>query len=105
MKSLLFVSMMSMSLSACMPSTEFVGTSSPGKNGHSVLSTSGVATTTECPKLTGGTRVDFYLDVDDSLTVDTSVDTYLNSIVTCNEKHGCVHYFNHFGWYFHRNCK
>lgn len=56
-----------------------------GKNGHSIVSESLSASEIECE--TSGTRLDMYLDLDDSLSV-TSSDQWLNSVVVCNGANG-----------------
>lgn len=57
-----------------------------GSNGHSIVSVSRLATNLECPGL-GGSAVDFYLDVDDSLSVSVN-DVLQSGVVACNGSNG-----------------
>jgi hypothetical protein len=56
-----------------------------GKNGHSLVSEFNDASDLECPN--GGTRLDIFIDLDDSLT-PTEDDKYLGSLVACNGANG-----------------
>jgi hypothetical protein len=56
-----------------------------GKNGHSLVSVFQSATDVECS--TSGSRLDIYLDSDDSLAVSEG-DTYQGSLVACNGANG-----------------
>jgi hypothetical protein len=56
-----------------------------GDDGHSVVTQTQPASTREC--LTSGTRLDLYMDRDDSLSVTRS-DSYLSSVITCNGLNG-----------------
>lgn len=56
-----------------------------GKNGHSLVSSYSSASELECAN--GGTRLDIFLDLDDSLT-KTEEDLYTNSLVACNGAQG-----------------
>ena len=58
---------------------------SNGKNGHSLVSVQRQASELECQ--TSGSRVDLYIDTDDSLTASDS-DLYQNSFVVCDGKNG-----------------
>lgn len=58
----------------------------PGQDGHSLVSQYMPATELECDSQ-GGSRLDIYIDLDDSLTASDS-DRYQNSIVVCNGKNG-----------------
>lgn len=57
-----------------------------GANGHSLVSQYMPATSLECDS-TGGSRLDVYVDLDDSLTASEG-DVYLNSLVACNGLNG-----------------
>ena len=57
-----------------------------GKNGHSLVSQYMAATELECDA-NGGSRLDIYIDLDDSLTPSDG-DRYQNSIVACNGLNG-----------------
>lgn len=57
-----------------------------GKNGHSLVSQYLPATSLECDS-SGGSRLDIYIDLDDSLTPSTN-DRYQNSVVICNGLNG-----------------
>src|ERR1035437_1569026 len=56
-----------------------------GTNGHSIVSNFIEATDFECDN--GGTRLDMYLDKDDSLTVSDG-DLFENSLIACNGADG-----------------
>lgn len=56
-----------------------------GANGHSLVSRYHSPSLFEC--WTGGTRLDIYIDMDDSLSVSHG-DIYQNSLVACNGKNG-----------------
>ncbi len=56
-----------------------------GHNGHSIVSQYAEATDFECES--GGTRLDMYLDLDDTLSV-SSDDSFQNSLVACNGAEG-----------------
>lgn len=56
-----------------------------GANGHSLASVFAEASSLECTN--GGSRLDIFLDVDDSLSASES-DTYLGSLVACNGTNG-----------------
>lgn len=56
-----------------------------GVNGHSLVSAYTNATEVECTS--GGTRLDIYIDLDDSLT-SSSGDKYINSLIACNGSNG-----------------
>lgn len=56
-----------------------------GKNGHSMVSEYNTPSGMECSN--GGSRLDVYLDMDDSLTVSSN-DTYQGSLVACNGMNG-----------------
>jgi hypothetical protein len=56
-----------------------------GQNGHSLVSEFNDASELECPN--GGTRLDVFIDLDDSLT-PTEEDKYLGSLVACNGANG-----------------
>lgn len=56
-----------------------------GANGHSLVSQYLSASEFECES--SGSRLDIYLDMDDSLSVSES-DVYLNSLVACNGANG-----------------
>lgn len=79
-----------MLLMGCSPNREVIevyrGTDGlNGSNGHSIVSVYNNASEIDCS--TSGTRLDLYLDVDDTLNA-TENDTYLNSIVSCNGSNG-----------------
>lgn len=57
-----------------------------GSNGHSLVSQYMPATELECDSA-GGSRLDIYIDMDDSLTPSDN-DRYQNSIVACNGLNG-----------------
>lgn len=57
-----------------------------GANGHSIVSAYANEESIVCDSL-GGTRLDLYLDMDDSLSVSEG-DQYLNSLVACNGLNG-----------------
>lgn len=57
-----------------------------GANGHSLVSRFHSASWFEC-FFTGGTRLDIYIDMDDSLTL-THGDRYQNSLIACNGRDG-----------------
>lgn len=57
----------------------------PGANGHSLVSVFNSASALECPN--GGSRLDIYLDTDDSLTPSDS-DVYESSLIACNGANG-----------------
>ncbi len=56
-----------------------------GANGHSLASQFMSATELECAN--GGSRLDIYLDLDDSLSASED-DSYLGSLVACNGANG-----------------
>lgn len=60
----------------------------PGANGHSIVSSYAQTEENElvCDE-SGGSRLDLYLDLDDSLST-TEGDIYLNSLVACNGLNG-----------------
>lgn len=73
-------------IAACSPDKEVVSIikgnpGGPGPNGHSLVSQYNNSSEIECQN--GGTRLDIYLDVDDSLTASEG-DIYQNSLVACN---------------------
>lgn len=78
----------------CAPSKEIVtivnGTpGAPGRdgaNGHSLVSQYMAATELECDS-SGGSRLDIYMDLDDSLTPSEG-DLYENSLIACNGLNG-----------------
>ncbi len=57
-----------------------------GSNGHSLVSQYVSCTQLECGEA-GGTRLDIYIDLDDSLSA-TEADLYSNSLVACNGSNG-----------------
>lgn len=57
-----------------------------GKNGHSLVSAWNQVYTCECDEA-GGTRLDIYMDMDDSLSLSEG-DLFQNSIVSCNGRNG-----------------
>lgn len=57
-----------------------------GVNGHSLVSQYMDATELECDA-NGGSRLDIYIDMDDSLTASDG-DLYMNSLVACNGLNG-----------------
>jgi len=82
----LTVILVMLSVMGCSPKREVVevinglnGTN--GSNGHSIASLFSEASHCECSN--GGTRLDLYLDLDDSLSA-SEVDLYQGSIVACN---------------------
>lgn len=74
-------------LAACSPSKEIVTVISgpPGANGHSLSSQFLSATEFECAN--GGSRLDIYLDLDDSFSASEG-DRYLGSLIACNGANG-----------------
>lgn len=58
----------------------------PGANGHSLVSQYMAATELECDA-NGGSRLDIYIDMDDSLTPSEG-DVYQNSLIACNGLNG-----------------
>ena len=79
-----------LALAACSPKRELVDIISgkdgaPGANGHSIVSVYKSASEVECSS--GGSRLDMYLDLDDSLSA-TDADSYTNSLVVCNGSNG-----------------
>ena len=78
-------------VSGCAPQIERLGVingtnGTNGTNGHSLVSQFvNLEESLECPN--GGTSLDIYLDIDDSLTVSES-DTYTNSLIACNGSNG-----------------
>lgn len=78
---------------SCGPKTEVVGIVNgkpgsdgrDGKNGHSLVSAYADSSELECSN--GGTRLDIYLDLNDSYSADEG-DLYLNSLVACNGSDG-----------------
>ena len=98
MKKLLSILFLTFALAACGPSATVelipgpqgpAGEAGPqgpaGANGHSLSSQFTFATELECSS--GGTRLDIYLDLDDSLSASEG-DTYLGSLVACNGANG-----------------
>jgi len=78
-------------LSACSPAREVVSVikgdpGANGANGHSLVSQYMPASELECDAQ-GGSRLDIYMDLDDSLTPSEG-DLYENSIVACNGASG-----------------
>lgn len=59
---------------------------SDGSNGHSLVSEYVQASELECDAL-GGSRLDIYMDMDDSLSLSEG-DSYSNSMVACNGANG-----------------
>ncbi len=57
-----------------------------GANGHSLVSQYAETSELECGEA-GGTRLDVFMDLDDSLSA-TSGDLYQNSLVACNGSNG-----------------
>lgn len=57
-----------------------------GKNGHSLVSQYMAATELECANA-DGSRLDIYIDTDDSLTASDG-DVYQNSLIACNGLNG-----------------
>ncbi len=57
-----------------------------GANGHSLVSQFAEVNGCECDEQ-GGTRLDIYLDLDDSLSVSEG-DTFQNSLIACNGRNG-----------------
>lgn len=74
-------------LSSCSAPREVVQVykGAPGLNGHSVVSSYVQENSFVCEN--GGTSLDMYLDMDDSLSVSEG-DLYLNSLVACNGFNG-----------------
>lgn len=74
-------------LVGCSSKTELVDVISgkDGKNGHSIVSMYQAASETECSA--GGSRLDMYVDTDDTLSATPS-DVYTNSVVVCNGLNG-----------------
>lgn len=60
-------------------------TAKDGVNGHSVVSLVQTASSIECTS--SGSRMDMYIDNDDSLSTSQG-DTYINSLVVCNGTNG-----------------
>jgi hypothetical protein len=58
---------------------------SDGMNGHSIVSMTSEASRCECEA--GGSRLDMYIDMDDSLSVSEG-DLFSNSLVVCNGQNG-----------------
>jgi hypothetical protein len=56
-----------------------------GRNGHSIVSEYKQSTQLECES--SGSRLDMYIDMDDSLTVSQG-DVYANSLIACNGLNG-----------------
>lgn len=78
-------------LVACAPAREIVtvingNDGAPGLNGHSLVSQYMDATELECQER-GGSRLDIYIDMDDSLTPSDG-DAYQNSLVVCTPRDG-----------------
>lgn len=69
----------------CFPWLEVDTFGVDGANGHSVLSESSPASVDDCPN--GGTKLDLYLDVDNTKTI-TVKDTYEGSVLACNGANG-----------------
>lgn len=74
-------------LAACNPKRELVDiiNGANGANGHSIVSQYQAASELECSS--GGSRLDMYLDIDDSLSAN-GADLYTNSLVVCNGMNG-----------------
>lgn len=77
-------------VASCAPKQELVDVISgndgkDGANGHSIVSQYNQPSECECPN--GGSRLDLYLDLDDSLSA-TEGDLYQASIVACNGANG-----------------
>lgn len=62
-------------------------TGSAGANGHSLVSQFVEVDTDSLECATGGTRLDIFLDLDDTLTVSEN-DVYMGSLVACNGANG-----------------
>lgn len=77
-----------LTLIGCSPSKEVVNVikGNDGANGHSLVSSYNESTSCECGE-NGGSRLDIYLDMDDSLSA-TEGDLYQNSLVVCNGLNG-----------------
>jgi hypothetical protein len=89
MKKLLFVSLTILA-AACSKDRSVEATvtahdGNNGSNGHSIVSVYQEASSLECAN--SGSRLDMYLDTDDSLTASEG-DVYLNSLVVCNGSNG-----------------
>lgn len=67
-------------------SLEATVTAIDGRNGHSLVSQYMAATELECGA-EGGSRLDIYMDTDDSLTASDG-DLYQNSLIACNGANG-----------------
>ncbi len=68
--------------------TGAVGATGPsGANGHSLVSQFVEVSMESCECLAGGTRLDIYQDLDDTLSVSES-DSYAGSLVACNGSNG-----------------
>lgn len=80
--------LMTLILFSCAPAREVVQivNGKDGSNGHSLVSQYMASTELECDG-TGGSRLDIYMDLDDSLTPSEG-DLYQNSIVVCNGLNG-----------------
>lgn len=66
-------------------SSEYVSGTITAKNGHSIVSEYNKASELECSS--SGSRLDFFIDMDDSLS-PTVADTFTNSIVVCDGANG-----------------
>src|SRR5688572_25279810 len=71
-------------VAACTPKLEKVSIVK-GENGHSMVSMFGQPSEAECEL--DGSRLDIYLDLDDSLTVSEG-DLYQGSLIVCNGANG-----------------
>lgn len=89
MKSNLIIgALLALGLTACSIDKEVVAVykGDPGANGHSLVSRYVNVSGCECDEQ-GGSRLDIYLDLDDSLSVSEG-DVYSNSLVACNGANG-----------------
>jgi uncharacterized protein YceK len=82
--------MLAILASGCSPDKEVVSVingddGKDGANGHSIVSSFNEASQCECSN--GGTRLDLFVDLDDSLTASES-DLYQGSFVACNGANG-----------------
>lgn len=90
MKKFLAFMVVAAALVGCSPDREVVDVikgdpGAPGANGHSISSSYNEATGCECEN--GGTRLDLFLDLDDSLTASEG-DLYQGSLIACNGANG-----------------
>jgi hypothetical protein len=76
-----------LSVIGCSPDREVVEVikGADGANGHAIASAFSEASQCECSN--GGTRLDLYLDLDDSLSA-SEADQYQGSIIACNGLNG-----------------